>query len=154
MIQCLIRYARIEDYNKVEEMMKQVQNLHVNWRPDNYRMSETILPYEVFTDAVNKNTFIVAELDEKVVGLCFYILKHIEHDNQVTRDILYIDSMAVDETYRGQGIGHKLFDYIKDIAQLKKIDGIELQVNSKNARARKMYEEYGFVEKSVNMELV
>ena len=150
MIQCLIRYARIEDYNKVEEIMKQVQNLHVKWRPDNYRMSDTILPYEDFTDAVK----IVAELDEKVVGLCFYILKHIEHDNQVTRDILYIDSMAVDETFRGQGIGHQLFDFIKDIAKLKKIDGIELQVNSKNTRARKMYEEYGFVEKSVNMELI
>lgn len=34
-----------------------------------------------------------------------------------------------------------------------KIDQIELQVNSMNQNARKMYEKYGFREKAVTMEL-
>ncbi|WP_334306287.1 hypothetical protein [uncultured Acetatifactor sp.] len=33
-------------------------------------------------------------------------------------------------------------------------DGLELQVNARNAGARAMYEKYGFTEKSVNMEFL
>ena len=43
--------------------------------------------------------------------------------------------MAVDEAYRGMGIGHFFFDKIKEIKAEKKLDGIELQVNAKNKAA-------------------
>lgn len=61
--------------------------------------------------------------------------------------------MAVDESYRGKGIGHQLFDFVKVLVEKKHLDGIELQVNARNTLAKKMYESYGFTEKSINMEL-
>ena len=62
--------------------------------------------------------------------------------------------MAVDEAYRGMGIGHLFFDKIKEIKAEKKLDGIELQVNAKNKAAYEMYLKCGFTEKSINMELL
>ncbi len=148
-----IRLAEEADYESVENIMKQVHKLHVDWRPDVYKTCETVLPFEVFQNAVCEKKFLVAVADNKVVGLLFYIIRHIEASNQVTGDVLFIDSMAVEETYRGQGIGHKLFDFVKNIVKEKKYDGLELQVNAKNIRAKQMYEKYGFLEKSINMEL-
>lgn len=72
----------------------------------------------------------------------------------MTRNIIYIDSMAVDEQYRGKGIGHTLFEFLKELKTQKGYDGIELQVNAQNKAAYKMYTDYGFTEKSINMELL
>lgn len=149
-----IRYAVTDDYPAVEKIMKQVQGMHIAWRPDIYQYSDVVLPLEVFESAVQSKEFIVAETDGQLVGLLFFVIRHIENANQVTRDILYIDSMAVAEDFRGQGIGHLLFEYIKEIKKQRNLTGIELQVNAKNLDARAMYEKYGFTEKSISMELL
>lgn len=154
MEESVIRFARIDDYKKAEDIMKQVQALHISWRPDIYKRCDTVLSYNDFLEAVTKETFIVAEICGEVVGLLSYMYRHIESDKQVMRDVLYIDVMAVDKMHRGNGIGHQLFDFVKEIAQKKKCDGIELQVNARNAGAYKMYKSYGFSEKSINMELL
>lgn len=148
-----IRHAKIEDYEDVEKIMRQVQQMHIDWRPDLYKMGRIMFPYEMYLNAVEKHCFIVAEEEKKVVGFLFYEVIHIENDNQVARNVLYVDSMGIEETYRRRGIGHLLFDYVREIKKSGKIDQIELQVNSMNQNARKMYEKYGFREKAVIMEL-
>ena len=149
-----IRYAEENDYPSVEKIMQQVQDMHVTWRPDIYKRGEIVLPYEVFKEGVQDKRFLVAEIDSQIVGLLFFLIRHIESANQVTRDILFIDSMAVSEGYRSQGVGRSLFAFVKDIKQQRSLDGIELQVNAKNLDARAMYEKYGFTEKSISMELL
>lgn len=149
-----IRYAQIDDYPAVEEIMKQVQGMHIAWRPDLYQYSDIMLPLEVFEAAVQSKEFIVAETEGQLAGLLFFVIRHIENAVQVTRDILYIDSMAVAEGFRGQGIGHRLFEYVNEIKKQRNLTGIELQVNAKNLDARAMYEKYGFTEKSITMELL
>lgn len=46
------------------------------------------------------------------------------------------------------------FEKVKEIKAEKNLDGIELQVNAKNQAAYEMYCNYGFTEKSINMELL
>lgn len=149
----MVRYAVSEDYTEAEIIMKQVQQLHVQWRPDIYRMTEVVLPEEIFLKAAAEKQFLVAERDGKVVGILSYFIRHVQSNTQVARKVLFIDSMAVDETYRGQGVGHELFDYVGTIVKEQNFDGLELQVNARNKEAKAMYEKYGFTEKSVNMEL-
>ena len=36
--------------------------------------------------------------------------RHVETPVHVTKDIIFIDSMAVDESYRKKGVGHAFFD--------------------------------------------
>ena len=149
-----IRNATMDDYQTVEMIMRQVQQMHIDWRPDIYKHSETVLPINVYEQAVRDQAFFVAEYEERVSGVLFIQCRHIEIQNQVTRDIIYIDSMAVDENYRGKGIGHAFFEFLKELKAQKGYDRIELQVNARNKAAYKMYTDYGFTDKSINMELL
>ena len=150
----VVRYAENSDCEMVEVLMKQVQKMHVEWRPDIYKIGATVLPKDVFEKAANEKNFIVAEVGGIVVGLLFFYVYHRENENSVTRDVLYVDSMAVHEDYRRQGIGHALFDYVNAMAKEKQIAAIELSVNAKNVNAMAMYRKYGFCEKSITMEMV
>lgn len=149
-----IRNARLDEYNTIEKIMKQVQQMHIDWRPDIYKYSETVLPFAVYEQAIKDKTFFVAEYEKNVTGVLFIIYRHIENPIQVKRNIIFIDSMAVDEKYRGKGIGHAFFDFLKDLRDEKKCDGIELSVNAKNKAAYEMYLNCGFTEKSIYMELL
>ena len=89
-----------------------------------------------------------------MVGILEITYRHIESPSHVTRDVIFVDTMAIDEKYRRLGIGHKMFDFLKQLKVEKNLDGIELQVNAKNRAAYEMYKKYGFTEKSINMELL
>ena len=150
----IIRNARAEDYPAVRRIFLQVQAMHVAWRPDIYKPNDDLLPEAVFRKIVEGNTFYVAETNGTVVGILELVFRHIESPAHVTRNIVFIDSMAVDKAYRGMGIGHLFFEKVKEIKEQNHLDGIELQVNAKNKAAHEMYTRYGFTEKSVNMELL
>lgn len=149
-----IRNARQNEYETVEAIMKQVQQLHIDWRPDIYKYNETVLPLEIYEQAVKEGTLFVAEYEGNAVGILFIIFRHIENPNQMARDIIFVDSMAVEKKYRGKGIGHAFFDFLKNLKNQKGYDGIELQVNAKNRAAYKIYSDYGFTNKSITMELL
>ena len=149
-----IRTAGSKDYESVTQIMSQVQGLHVEWRPDIYRHNENLLSEEVFEKIIENGTFFVAESDNVVVGVLEIVFRHIESPAHGTRDVIFIDTMAVDEKYRGMGVGHKMFEFLKQMKQEKNMDGIELQVNAKNHSAYEMYRKCGFTEKSINMELL
>lgn len=149
-----IRTAKVEDYSVVEAIMKQVHKLHVGLRPDVYKQQETILPLDEFKQAIKEQAFFVAEGEGKVVGILGLMYRHVETPVHVTKDIIFIDSMAVDEPYRGKGVGHAFFDFLKELKKEKGYDAIELQVNARNKVAYDMYRSYGFTEKSINMELL
>ena len=149
-----IRTAKVEDYSVVEAIMKQVHKLHVDWRPDVYKQQETILPLDEFKQAIKEQAFFVAEGEGKVVGILGLMYRHVETPVHVTKDIIFIDSMAVDEPYRKKGVGHAFFDFLKELKKEKGYDAIELQVNARNKGAYDMYRNYGFTEKSINMELL
>lgn len=144
----------IKDWEAVIKIMNQVQNMHVEWRPDIYKPNNNIIPIDTFVKIVNSDTLFVAEADGIVVGIIEIQFQRIENPSLVTRNVIFIDSMAVDEKYRGMGIGHLLFEKVKQIKEQKHFDGIELQVNAKNKAAYEMYSKYGFTKQSINMELL
>ena len=150
-----IRNATINDYESVIKIISQVQDMHVEWRPDIYKYNDNLITKEEFEKLVENNTFFVAENEnKKIVGVLEIIFRHIESPAHVTRDVIFIDTMAVDEKYRGLGVGHKMFEFLKAMKIEKNMDGIELQVNARNRAAYEMYKKYGFTEKSINMELL
>jgi ribosomal protein S18 acetylase RimI-like enzyme len=58
-----------------------------------------------------------------------------------------IDSVAVDDQYRGQGIGKILINKVVEIAKNRGFKEIILEVVNTNPRAKKLYEKMGFKEK-------
>lgn len=149
-----IRPAVPEDHEAVAAIIAQVQQMHVDWRPDIYRPNDDLLPLEAFAEECAKGLAFVAEGDGQVVGVLEVVFRHIETPAHVTRDIVFVDTMAVDEPFRGRGVGRAFFDYLKKLKEEKQLDGIELQVNAKNTAALRMYEKCGFTFKSINMELL
>lgn len=77
-----IRNAKSDDYTAAEAIMKQVQKMHINWRPDIYKYSETLLPLEIYEQAVRDETFFVAEYEGTIAGILFLIYHHIDIDSQ------------------------------------------------------------------------
>lgn len=149
-----IRFVVPEDLASVETLMKQVQTLHVDWRPDIYRPCEPLMTAEELKKMAEEKTMLVAETEGQVVALAAFLFKHIESPNHVTRNVLFVDTMVVDADCRGQGIGRSLFAVLRELASEKQLDGIELQVNAKNKEAYEIYKQCGFREKSINMELL
>ncbi len=133
--------------------MDQVQQLHVEWRPDVYKPASPLITMDMFEAILKDGNWYVAEADGVVVGILELMKRHVESPAQVTKDVLFISTMAIDEKYRGKGIGHLFFEKVKQLKQEKGYDTIELQVNAKNRLAYEMYRKYGFTEKSINMEL-
>lgn len=153
-MKAFVRNAEIKDYEAVVKIMEQVQEMHVKWRPDIYKINKKMIPEDKFAEILEDGTFFVAETEGIVVGIMGIAFRHIENPSHVTRNVIFIDSMAVDEKYRGMGIGHLFFEKAKQIKEERHYDAVELQVNAKNKAAYEMYVKCGFKEKSINMELI
>ena len=152
-MEVIVRLPRLQDYERVSKIMDQVQQLHVEWRPDVYKPASPLITMDMFEAILKDENWYVAEADDVVVGVLELMKRHVESPAQVMKDVLFISTMAVDEKYRGKGIGHLFFEKVKRLKQEKGYDTIELQVNAKNRLAYEMYRKYGFTEKSINMEL-
>ena len=149
-----IRYAIKKDYLGVENIMQQVQTMHVFWSPDIYQKVDIAMPKETFEILVFKKQLIVAEDENhQILGIVSFEEKQKQAIHLVKRNIIYIHVIAIDEKYRGQGIGRQLLDFMKKMAKDKHYDGLELSVNVHNQKAKSMYENYGFEEKSIHMNL-
>ena len=152
-MEVVVRLPRLQDYERVSKIMDQVQQLHVEWRPDVYKPASPLITMDMFEAILKDENWYVAEADGVVVGVLELMKRHVESPAQVMKDVLFISTMAVNEKYRGKGIGHLFFEKVKRLKQEKGYDTIELQVNAKNRLAYEMYRKYGFTEKSINMEL-
>ena len=152
-MEVIVRLPRLQDYERVSKIMDQVKQLHVEWRPDVYKPASPLITMDMFEAILKDENWYVAEADGVVVGVLELMKRHVESPAQVMKDVLFISTMAVDEKYRGKGIGHLFFEKVKRLKQEKGYDTIELQVNAKNRLAYEMYRKYGFTEKSINMEL-
>ena len=106
--------------------------------------------------------FSIAE-EDKVIGfvICFQdsnstksYMDTIMHKNfkQISKrvsDFLYIDRIAVDENYRNQAIGTKLYSEVIDFADTKKIKHLTAEINllpSKNTPSFNFHKKFNFSE--------
>lgn len=149
-----IRPAARKDYEAVTQIMGQVQALHADWRPDIYRPVEKIFSKEEYEQLLEKDTVWVAEAASRVCAVLILTERVAAAPTQVPRRILFVDSLAVDEPMRGQGIGARLMRQAVQTAREQGYDGIELQVNARNTHAKAFYEGLGFTDKSIHMEFL
>lgn len=149
----LIRNAEEKDWAAVTAIMSQVQEMHVAWRPDIYKPNPEMIPQAVFAKILESGTCYVAQAGEQVVGVMLVAFCHSGNASHVERDVLYIDSMAVEEGYRGRGIGHAFFETARQLCREKGMQSIELQVLAENQAACAMYRSCGFTDKAIKMEL-
>ena len=96
----------------------------------------------IFSELIQRTDteIFVAEDKGKLVGVAnFYILPNIRHGHRWA----HIDDFVVDKSTRGQGVGSKIFEYIKKYCRENNIKVIKLESGYELLPAHKFYEKLG-----------
>lgn len=150
----MIRKMKLEDYEEVKELFQEVHNLHLENRPDIYIDGDP-LPREIFEDFLHNsdNLNLVYDYNSKIIGVMIANIIYIPSNSIIKeRKICFIDSLAVHENNRRQGIGISLYKKLKEEIKDKNIDAIELNVWGFNENAIKFYESLGMTIKNMKFE--
>lgn len=150
----IIRKAKEEDFKQLHKLIMQVHKIHVEERRDMYKNVDP-LNFEEFKNELldTNNIYLVAEINKKVVGLCFSKIKKISNNKIMKdREILNISDICVDKDERRKGIGKKLYSQVLQIGKEKNMDSIELMVWRFNKNAIKFYEKIGMNVKNLRFE--
>ncbi|MBM3705715.1 MAG: GNAT family N-acetyltransferase [Actinobacteria bacterium] len=68
---------------------------------------------------------------------------------KIGKDVIRIDSLAVDVHFRGNGVGTMLIEEVCEFARKNGFREVMLEVVDTNPRAKALYERLGFVQKKV-----
>ena len=148
-MQTTIEIPKIEDFEKVNVLAKQVHELHVNWRPDLFLSVDEVISKENFEKMIQAKEIFVAKKQDEIVGYITINIKEKNNPSMRYRKQLQIEAICVDEKTRGKGIGTQLLKYVKQYGKENDCTDIYLTVNEENESAIKMYEEFGFKVKSI-----
>ena len=142
-----IRFAKETDLSRVNELRKQVNDLHVAGKPDVFKpgFCDELRDYiqTIFCNPEEK--IIVAEKEGTICS--FAVLHHIhkpENPFMYERDFLDIDEFCVDKTFRRQGVASAMVAFIRDWAKEQGYHRIELNMWEFNQDALSFYEAAGF----------
>ncbi|MBQ3265746.1 MAG: GNAT family N-acetyltransferase [Ruminococcus sp.] len=142
-----IRFAERDDLEKVNDLRRQVNELHVKGKPEVFKggfpkeLSEYV--YEIFDDPLKK----IVVYDSGGAILAFAVLNHItkpENPFMFVRDYLDIDEFGVDEANRRKGIAAQMIAFIRDFAKNEGFSRLELNMWEFNQDALEFYEAVGF----------
>ena len=142
-----VRPARPEELARVNALRREVNDLHVQGRPDIFRPGfNAELQRHVFDQyAENPNDVIVALLDGEVCG--FATVQEIhrpESPYTLARAFYRVEEFGVDARFRRRGVATALVDYMKRDARARGFDRVELDVWAFNDGALAFYEAAGF----------
>ena len=82
--------------------------------------------------------FLVAEIDEKIIGLSFYWFRYSTWKGR----FLFLEDFIIKKKYRSSGVGSKLFEATIKICQDLKMNGMCWQVLDWNKNAIRFYNKY------------
>ena len=137
-------------------LLRQINMIHHLGRPDLFKgpatkYSEAELK-ALLSSAVSR--IFVCEEGDLVLGYAICELKEIPETALLhARKELYLDDLCVDEPFRGQGIGHLLFERVRAEAAVLGCHHLNLTVWSLNPSARRFYEACGMLPLKTTMEL-
>ena len=130
-----IRNGRKEDLQSVLNLIKELAEY------ENAIDEVTITLRELETDGFGDSQhykFLVAEIDEKIIGLSFYWFRYSTWKGK----FLFLEDFIVKEKYRRTGVGSKLFEATIKICKDLKMNGMCWQVLDWNKNAIRFYNKY------------
>lgn len=148
-MQTTIEIPQIEDFNRVNELAKQVHELHVNWRPDLFLSVDEVISRKNFEEKIKAKEIFVAKIQDDILGYITINITEKDNPSMRYRKQLQIEAICVDEKSRGKGIGTALLKFAKEFGKENNCTDLYLTVNKENENAIKIYEEFGFKVKSI-----
>ena len=144
MKEVLIRKAKDSDYEDLDKIYYDVNQMHKKIHPEIFKDGADFhLNKDIYIDRLTQpeKYSIVAECSGQVVG--FLMAKMIS--GFVPQDhIMYISKLGVAEEFRHHNIGGELMKHITNTAKELGCSRIELNVYNNNAPAKDFYNKLGF----------
>ncbi|MCR4591499.1 MAG: GNAT family N-acetyltransferase [Lachnospiraceae bacterium] len=151
----IVRNAMESDIPAIMELLKQVNKVHHDGRPDLFKLTTKYNEKELSAILKDEQTpvFVYEDAAGRILGHGFCILQRPENTN-LLNDILtlYIDDICVDENARGRNVGRKIYEHIVAYARRCGCYNVTLNVWNCNPGAMKFYERLGLLPYKVGME--
>lgn len=138
----LLRLARVEDYEEVNRIARQVCALHASWGSG--MAVDYPYPMEYYSECVREQKLYAAELEGKIVGYLFFYFWTSGGPAAATRKMVSIDDIGVDESLRSRGIGQRMMSDLRKLARAEGCEAVNLYVDAPNVNAIAFYEKCGF----------
>ena len=140
---------KIEDLKRVNELVREVHELHVKWRPDLFVSVETVISEEEYKNLIENGNIVVIKDEGNIVGYATYFIKEKDNHGWRRRKQFNIEALGIGAEYRRRGYGTKLLEYLKDLAKKLECTDMYLTVNEENIPAINNYEKFGFKVKNI-----
>ena len=148
----MLELATLKNRDDVNRLARQAHEMHVQWRPDLYQMPEELFPEALYAELLKNRELYVAKLDGAVVGYCWLRMRVSEGVGKVTRKIMLIDQVCVDEALRNHGIGTQMMEEVRVLARAFGCTDLQLGVYPQNDEAVSFYQKCGFMIRSIDMQ--
>ena len=149
----MLELARPSDWEDIHRLSLQVHAMHVAWRPDIFCATEEPYPQEKFLEDIRSRQVYVAKIDGLVAGYVVLAIQTKDRPHVVTRKIMHLESICVEETIRGNGIGKTMVDEVRILAKAFGCSQLILGVQAENDYAVGFYQKCGFQIRSINMDM-
>ena len=148
----MLELATHKNRDDVNRLARQVHEMHVQWRPDLFTMPDELFPEELYAELVKNRELYVAKLDGAVIGFALLKMRVSEGVGKVTRKIMLIDQVCVDEALRNHGIGTQMMEETRVLARAFGCTDLQLGVYPQNDAAVSFYQKCGFMIRSIDMQ--
>ena len=143
----MVRFAEEKDLDEINELRKQVNDIHVEGRPDVFKagFGTEIRDFVKIIMNGENSDIIVAERNGIICGMaCVDYVNKPESPYSKARSFYHVQEIAVDANYRRQGVAKELLEFMIEDAKKRKLGKIELEVWEFNDSAIEFYQAVGF----------
>lgn len=143
----MVRFAEEKDLDEINELRKQVNDIHVEGRPDVFKagFGTEIRDFVKIIMNGENSDIIVAERNGIICGMvCVDYVNKLESPYSKARSFYHVQEIAVDANYRRQGVAKELLEFMIEDAKKRKLGKIELDVWEFNDSAIEFYQAVGF----------
>lgn len=151
-----VREAKIEDIPGLTALNEIAHRIHIEGMPEKFRDDAPRDEISIFfQEAIERESscWLVAE-GEEIAGFLNAEFRQQEATwCVVARQVCYLGGIVVDPRFHRQGIGRQLIEALRNEAQARGVDEIELDVFSFNHSAQAAFESLGFEPIMTRMQL-
>lgn len=142
-----VRMAKRNELERVNELRKMVNDVHVNGRPDVFRpgFNEELRNHVYDKYDASDSDVIVAVADDVICG--FAVVEYIDRPQSPynnPRRFYHVEEFGVDEKVRRKGVATAIVSFMKEDARKRGFSKIELDMWEFNDGALSFYEKAGF----------
>ena len=147
-----VRPAVMQDYDAIMKIYREVSELNAEMHPELFgKMKDYVIPSGEFSEILEgeKSVTCVAVMGNEIVGFAFADIR-----TSFVKDepVLNLGQLGVLSKYRHYGIGHKIIEYLEQVAKDNGCVRVELNVYNNNISAKKFYEKLGYTPQRIRLE--